>query len=63
MTSCRKILDMNSSYSKPVYKLIPGRRKEAIDAEKLALHAAYAIGIRNYTHAQWKAIESYLYAK
>ena len=63
MTSCRKILDMNSSYSKPVYKLIPGRRKEAIDAEKLALHAAYASGIRNYTHAQWKAIESYLYAK
>lgn len=61
MTSCRKLIDVNSSYSKPVYKLIPGRRKEAIDAEKLALHAAYAIGIRNYTHSQWKNIENYLY--
>lgn len=61
MLSCRKIIDMDSSYNKSVYKLIPGKRKEAMDAEKNALHAAYAIGIRNYTHDMWKAIEDYLY--
>ena len=62
MTSCRKIIDSRSSYGKPVFKLVPGKRKEAIDAEKLALHASYAVGIRNYTHAQFKAIEEYLNA-
>jgi len=61
MTSCRKLIDINGSYNKEVYKLIPGKRKEAMDAEKNALHAAYAIGIRNYTHTQWQAIEHYLY--
>jgi len=61
MTSCRKILDSNSSYNKAVFKLIAGKRKEAMDAEKNALHASYAIGIRNYTHSHWQAIERYLY--
>jgi len=61
MVSCRKIIDVNSSYNKSVFKLIPGKRKEAMDAEKNALHASRAIGIRNYTHANWQAIENYLY--
>jgi len=55
------LIDTNSSYNKSVFKLIPGKRKEAMDAEKNALHASYAIGIRNYTHSHWKAVEDYLY--
>jgi len=61
MTSCRKIIDVNSSYSKSVFKLIPGKRKEAMDAEKNALHSAYALGLRNYSHADWAALEKYYY--
>ena len=61
MTSCRKLIDLNSSYSKEVYKLIPGKRKEAIDGEKNALHAAYALGIRNLTNDYWRSVEDYLY--
>jgi len=61
MLSCRKIIDTESNYDKSVYKLIPGQRKEAMDAEKNALHAAHAIGIRNYTNEHWKQIENYLY--
>jgi len=61
MTSCRKLIDNNSNYDKSVYKLISGKRKEAIDGEKNALHASYAIGIRNYTYEDWQAIETYLY--
>jgi len=61
MTSCRKIVDVNSSYGKAVFKLIPGKRKEAMDAEKNALHASYAIGVRNLTHAYWQQLESYYY--
>jgi len=63
MTSCRKLFDVNASYSKPVFKLVAGKRKEAMDAEKNALHAAYAIGVRNYTNDYWRAIEQYLYSK
>lgn len=63
MTSCRKLIDVNSGYNKSIYKLKPGARKESIDSEKNALHSAYAIGIRNYTHSQWKAVEDYLYDK
>jgi phage terminase large subunit GpA-like protein len=59
MTSCRKIIDVDSSTQKAVFKLIPGKRKEAMDAEKNALHAAYAIGIRNYTYDDWKTLENY----
>ena len=61
ITSCRKIIDTNSSYGKSVFKLIPGKRKEAMDAEKNALHAAYALGIRNYPHEHWKSLENYYY--
>ena len=62
MTSCRKLFDKNSSYTKSVFKLIPGKRKEALDAEKMSLHSSYALGLRNYSHAQWKSIEDYLYS-
>lgn len=61
MTSCKKLIDVRSSYTKAVYKLKPGLRKEAIDCEKMAYHSAIAIGIPNYEHAQWQAIENYLY--
>jgi phage terminase large subunit GpA-like protein len=62
MTSCRKLIDVDSSYGKTVFKLIPGKRKEAMDAEKNALHASYALGIRNYTPAHWEALEKYYYS-
>lgn len=61
MTSCRKIIDTDSSYTKPVFKLIAGRRKEAMDAEKNALHAGRSLGLHNYTNDNWRAIEQYLY--
>jgi phage terminase large subunit GpA-like protein len=61
MTSCRKLIDPNSSYTKSVFKLIPGKRKEAMDAEKNALHAAYALQLRNYTYTHWKSLEDYYY--
>ncbi len=61
MTSCRKLIDPNSSYTKSVFKLIPGKRKEAMDAEKNALHAAYALQLRNYTYDHWKSLENYYY--
>lgn len=61
MTSCRKIIDTNSSYTKSVFKLIAGKRKEAMDAEKMALHASYAVGIRNLTNDYWTAQERYYY--
>ena len=61
MTSCRKIIDMKSTYGKAVFKLIPGKRKEAMDAEKNALHAAYAIQLRNLTTAYWQQLENYYF--
>lgn len=62
MTSCRKLIDVRSGTQREIYKLVSGKRKEAIDAEKNALHSAYAIGIPSYTHEHWAAIEKYLYA-
>jgi phage terminase large subunit GpA-like protein len=59
MTSCRKIIDTNSTTGKAIFKLIPGKRKEAMDAEKNALHAAYAVNIRNYSHNDWRLLENY----
>lgn len=61
MTSCRKLIDAESSYNKFVYKLVPGKRKEAMDGEKLALHASYALGIRMYSNDKWREKEQYLY--
>lgn len=57
--SCRK--DFETDNKKAGYKLISGKHKEAIDCEKMALHAAYAIQIRNYTNTHWNAIELHLY--
>jgi phage terminase large subunit GpA-like protein len=61
MTSCRKLIDTSSNYTKEVYKLVSGKRKEAIDCCKNAFHASYAIGIRDWTEARFKAIEDYLW--
>lgn len=61
MTSCRKIIDTSAGYNKSIFKLIPGKRKEVVDCEKLALHASYAVGIRNYTHQHWSELENYFY--
>jgi phage terminase large subunit GpA-like protein len=57
--SCRKAFE--TDVIKSGYKLIPGKHKEAIDCEKMALHAAYAIQIRNYTNTHWNALEAYLH--
>jgi phage terminase large subunit GpA-like protein len=61
MTSCRKIIDMKSTYGKSVFMLIPGKRKEAMDSEKNALHASYAIQLRNLTSEYWRQLENYYY--
>lgn len=57
--SCRKTFETETN--KGAFKLIPGKHKEAIDCEKMALHAAYAIQIRNYTNSHWNALEQYLH--
>jgi phage terminase large subunit GpA-like protein len=61
MTSCRKLIDVRSGTQREVYKLVSGKRKEAIDSCKNAWHAAYAIGIPSYTSEHFKQIENYLY--
>lgn len=61
MTSCRKLIDVRSGTQREVYKLVSGKRKEAMDCEKLICHAAYAIGIPSYPPQYWAAIEKYLY--
>src|SRR5574343_195970 len=59
LLSCRKTF--GDETTKPSYKLLPGKKKEVIDCEKMALHAAYAIQIRNYTNTHWAALEAYLH--
>jgi phage terminase large subunit GpA-like protein len=63
IVSCRKIftIDHNGN-TKENYKLIPGKRKEAIDCEKLALHAAIAHGIRQYTPERYAELERYYWS-
>ena len=63
MTSCRKLIDTTSNSQKEVYKLITGKRKEAIDCCKNALHAMFYRRIREFTEAHWVAIESWLETK
>jgi phage terminase large subunit GpA-like protein len=58
--SCRKAFETDNMRSG--FKLISGKHKEAIDCEKMALHAAYAIQVRNYTNTHWAALESHLYS-
>lgn len=60
--SCRNIIENKSGYNQEVFKLIPGRRKEAMDGEKLALHASYALQIRLYTNSHWAELEEYYYS-
>ena len=57
--SCRKSFETDSK--KAGFKQISGKHKEAIDCEKMALHASYAIQIRNYTNSHWSALELHLY--
>jgi phage terminase large subunit GpA-like protein len=57
--SCRKTFGTEAL--KSGYKLISGKHKEPIDCEKMALHAAYAIQIRNYTNSHWAALEQHLH--
>lgn len=60
MVSCRKIItEGRDGQQVSVFKLIPGKRKEAMDAEKLALHASRAAGIHNYTTLTWQQLEKY----
>lgn len=59
--SCRKTFETDTQ--KAGFKLISGKRKEAIDCEKMALHAAYAIQIRNYTNVHWAALEQHLHVR
>ena len=61
MTSCRKLVDTRSRNNRARFKLVPGKRKEAIDSEKLALHANYAAGVRNWMPRHWQALEDHLY--
>ena len=58
--SCIKTFSEDNA--KGGYKRKAGSFKEAIDAEKQALHANYALQIRNYTNAQWSALEEYIYS-
>jgi hypothetical protein len=57
--SCRKTFETDTT--KAGYKLIAGKHKEAIDCEKMALHAAYAIQIRNYNNFHFAALEQHLH--
>jgi phage terminase large subunit GpA-like protein len=59
--SCRKLIDTSGNSQKEVYKLIVGKRKEAIDCCKMAFHAMIACGIREFTNERWKAMETYLF--
>jgi len=61
MTSCRKLIDVRSGTQREIYKLVSGKRKEAMDAEKNVIHSAYAIGIPSFTTEHWKQLENYLY--
>ena len=58
--SCVKTF--NDGASRGGYVKKPSASKEGIDCEKMALHAAYGIQIRNYTSKHWTKIEDYLHA-
>lgn len=59
--SCRKTF--GSETVRAQYKLITGKRKEAIDCEKMALWCTYAIGIRNWSITEWEEREKIIYTK
>lgn len=58
MLSCIKRLSVGNKLV--AFDLKPGKRKEAIDCEKMALHAAFAVGYRLYTETHWSEIEKSL---
>jgi phage terminase large subunit GpA-like protein len=58
--SCRKLVDVTGNSQKEFYQLVSGKRKEAIDCCKNALHANYASGIREMTEVHWAAIAKHL---
>lgn len=63
MTSCRKVLEHRRDGTlMEVMRLIPGKRKEAIDAEKMALQANRAIGLHNAEDAFWTELERHYYS-
>jgi len=51
IVSCVKRISSDNKVMK--YELKPGKRKEAIDCEKMNLFASYAIQIRLWTDAHW----------
>jgi phage terminase large subunit GpA-like protein len=57
--SCRKTFA--SETVKAIFKQIPGKKKEAIDCEKMALWCSYFRGIRNMTTQQWEERERLIY--
>lgn len=61
LLSC--VQTFNDGASRGGFMKKPGFAKEVIDCEKMALHAAYAIQIRNYTDKHWAEIERYLHAQ
>lgn len=58
--SCVK--SFNDGNSRGGYIKKPASAKEAIDCEKMALHASYAIQLRNYTNEHWTQLENYVNA-
>ncbi len=61
LTSCRKIIDVTGNGTKEVYKLIPGKHCDALAATKGAYFSYYARRVREFTNAQWEALEAYIY--
>ena len=55
MLSCIKRISSDNKITR--YELKPGKRKEAIDCEKLALHAAHGIQLQNWTAEHWAQAE------
>lgn len=51
MLSCTKRISTDGKITR--FEVKPGKRKEAIDCEKLALHAYFAIQLRNWTDEHW----------
>jgi len=58
MLSCSK--RVVSGKNIVAFELKPGKRKEAMDCEKMALHASYPMGYRLWTETHWKQIEDSL---
>ena len=58
-----QILGCRSTYGVGArsFKLIPGKRKEAIDCEKMALHAAYGLLWHNYSNYHWDMLERQIF--